>query len=1307
MKLQLKHCLLFLFILIGIKANAQLTPACSATYSNPGSSWRISSFSVGNFIHNPNFNVNDYTSQSFDVDAGQTYQLTLISHGWCGVGVAADFNNDGDFDDPGELLSIPTYVASSPATYSFDITIPAITPSGSYRFRVFNTGGNSGGGTPANSPCGAYQYGSWHDYTVNVSNPAGCNPPSGLIVDNITPNSAEISWTASTSIPAPQEYIWKVITQGSDPDLVAGISNTTTNLNDIVNGLTNATDYDLYIKSNCGVDSSFWSFPVSFSTLCDGTPTAGVVTGPDFICEDVDFTLDLTGADEGYGVTYQWQSSPTGSSQWTDIVGETNLTTSLSINTETSFRVVITCLGSNLSVTSNEVTVGISPAVDCYCIPIYTTGCSYGDMIKDFVLNGENATGINDLNTVCAPNGYDDQTAQSVTLFQGVDYDAIISSGFSSSNARIWIDFNDNGIFEASESVALIPNFGSASTDFILPIPTNASLGEHRMRVRVVYSTSPANIDPCQSAGYGEVHDYTVEIIAPTGCIAPINTTVSNISNDGATISWTPSPLGTPFATFDYEVRSSGAADSGPIGLEASGTAQSDTFSVLTGLASGITYSLYVRTNCNDNTESNWTVAHEFILPEYLPIDLSGFSDDVIANGIGTANSSTTNDVDGVSYALVSQDFQLNATAPSPTQYLPIDGEIVSGVKWFQLADYSNNNSLRLNGGNQSGTLTFDVPKAALEVYVLGVSGSGSSNVTAEVKFTDNTIETFTGLSYPDWFSNSGNIVLSQVGRVSLNDNLLGTGGPQLFETVLEISTANENKQIESIEFTTASGSNVMNVLAISIKPNPPIECVGTPSSGTLNSPIMIACPDTPDFEINSIGATQEANIEYLWRSSPEGQNNWTALGSTIPSYTVSGQLVATDYQFIVTCVNSGLSDTTNITIGQYATCYCYPLSQDEDLYIDNFTTTNGQENISNLNSGYSTDGYGIFIEEVVSQYYNNAINFAADYGSGSNTYGLSIWVDWNQNGVFDGGNELVYQSSNLATSHTGSINVPINALEGETRMRIAISNSIATGPTDPCSTTNDGEYEDYIFNVLGVCVGPTVNLGNDTTICEGDAIVLDAGNPGMSYEWNDQSTNQQLTVDAAGVYIVTVNNGNCSTSDTVEVTVNTVPTGTAIQITGNGNGDFDFKVVSPIAVDNYAWDFGDGSTGTGPEVSHQYTESGTYNVQVVLSNDCGTHTLTESITTDVIGILDMENNPNYLSIYPNPTKDKVTFELKEGLNIESIEIYNIVGQLIYQNNQIKQSLYQFDASNLPEGIYTVKIITNHSLYFEKFKVNK
>ena len=74
---------------------------------------------------------------------------------------------------------------------------------------------------------------------------------------------------------------------------------------------------------------------------------------------------------------------------------------------------------------------------------------------------------------------------------------------------KIWIDLNKDGNFSTNEEVF---SSGQASTSTVtgtLNIPSNVS-GETRLRVAMRYNVAPS---PCGSFNYGEVEDYTLEIL--------------------------------------------------------------------------------------------------------------------------------------------------------------------------------------------------------------------------------------------------------------------------------------------------------------------------------------------------------------------------------------------------------------------------------------------------------------------------------------------------------------------------------------------------------------------------------------------------------------------------------------------------------------------------------------------------------------------------------------------------------------------------------------------------------------------------
>ncbi|MFD1551217.1 hypothetical protein DNU06_13145 [Putridiphycobacter roseus] len=105
-----------------------------------------------------------------------------------------------------------------------------------------------------------------------------------------------------------------------------------------------------------------------------------------------------------------------------------------------------------------------------------------------------------------------------------------------------------------------------------------------------------------------------------------------------------------------------------------------------------------------------------------------------------------------------------------------------------------------------------------------------------------------------------------------------------------------------------------------------------------------------------------------------------------------------------------------------------------------------------------------------------------------------------------------------------------------------------STGPT--FNVTGQGTYWVEVSN--GVCtVRDTIivstlalatDLGNDTTICQGETLLLDGTAPGASYLWQDNTTNPSFSVTTTGTYWVELTVGACVERDSIVVTVNPLP---------------------------------------------------------------------------------------------------------------------------------------------------------------------
>ncbi len=149
------------------------------------------------------------------------------------------------------------------------------------------------------------------------------------------------------------------------------------------------------------------------------------------------------------------------------------------------------------------------------CRPI--ANCrQFGDGVTFFELS-------NVKNEITCNTGYEDFTGDFViNLNRSLGaFTLTVQSGFAddqeSERISLWIDFNDNMVFEESEQLidnAIIQE-ANTNQDFTISINNQVPLGKHLLRIRGGDVTNNAKAplnDPCGSMDLGTTHDYTVEI---------------------------------------------------------------------------------------------------------------------------------------------------------------------------------------------------------------------------------------------------------------------------------------------------------------------------------------------------------------------------------------------------------------------------------------------------------------------------------------------------------------------------------------------------------------------------------------------------------------------------------------------------------------------------------------------------------------------------------------------------------------------------------------------------------------------------
>lgn len=121
-------------------------------------------------------------------------------------------------------------------------------------------------------------------------------------------------------------------------------------------------------------------------------------------------------------------------------------------------------------------------------------------------------------------------------------------------------------------------------------------------------------------------------------------------------------------------------------------------------------------------------------------------------------------------------------------------------------------------------------------------------------------------------------------------------------------------------------------------------------------------------------------------------------------------------------------------------------------------------------------------------------------------------------------------------------------------------------------ATTTSGCVQQASVRVRAAVGVPKFSLGPDTTLCDGETLVLSGpAGPGLRYLWSDSSTGARLTVGRAGVYSLRVSN-NCGLEQ-VNRTVGYRPTCVVVPniITPNNDATNDLFAVQGLSGE--AWE--------------------------------------------------------------------------------------------------------------------------------------
>lgn len=329
------------------------------------------------------------------------------------------------------------------------------------------------------------------------------------------------------------------------------------------------------------------------------------------------------------------------------------------------------------------------------------------------------------------------------------------------------------------------------------------------------------------------------------------------------------------------------------------------------------------------------------------------------------------------------------------------------------------------------------------------------------------------------------------------------------------------NNNLSSSLDTTGLSGGVFNLIV-----NDSLGCADTVQNITVNassSPII----NTSFMSLvkDSCG-NNTGEINGVFITGGSGSYFSTVDGNGVPNLNVNG-LSAGNHQLIVSDNNTGCEDTVDVTIQAVPNPTVFlgndtTICTGQTLTLD--ATTTGATYLWKGNSTNATlvvDSADTYFVEV-------------SVGSCSATDTIEVFFT-NGQSVFLGNDTTLCTGQTLLLDATSP-----GATYQWQDASINPTFNVTTGGQYHVTTDNNGCINRDTINVL--YSASSINLGNDTSICNSDTLLLDATSPGATYLWSDGSTDSTLKAFTTNTYWVEVTQGNCTVSDTINVTTLPVP---------------------------------------------------------------------------------------------------------------------------------------------------------------------
>jgi PKD repeat protein len=271
----------------------------------------------------------------------------------------------------------------------------------------------------------------------------------------------------------------------------------------------------------------------------------------------------------------------------------------------------------------------------------------------------------------------------------------------------------------------------------------------------------------------------------------------------------------------------------------------------------------------------------------------------------------------------------------------------------------------------------------------------------------------------------------------------------------------------------------------------------------------------------------------------------------------------------------------------------------------------------------------------------------------------------------------------------------------------------------DSVKNLSAGSYSVTVSDVNGCSVSASTILSEPSAISlnfvstnvtcfagtNGGAFVsVNGGTPAYTYNWSNGTTTETLTGLTAGNYAVTVtDNHNCSVVDVVSITepdeiLFTLTTENTLA--GQATGSVAItNLTGGVAPYTYLWSINSNQSSITNLVA------GVYEVLVTDANGCykaGSAFVSEITST---GMVDSEQEITF-NMFPNPASGKVNLYFEKQAEGLTYNFRNAIGQLVL-TGVVMSTPHTVDVSNLPNGVYTVELLSGQNKQLKQLVIKR